>query len=245
MTTPVETFEGYYSLHAAYTINYEKWNDATQEERTAAWQDFSSFLDALEKEHDAKESSYACYHLVGGKGDILLWILDRTLEGVALKENRLDQSAMGKFLTKGYSFVSVIELSNHMQQNMDHPAVKARLYPAIPKAKYMCFYPMNKRRGDVNNWFTLTQEERSKLMRVHGMTGRKYEGLIQQFITGACGFDDWEWGVTLLAEDAVQFKKIVYEMRFDEVSAKYGEFGSFFVGTLPTDEVWSTLFPKK
>ena len=245
MVVPVETLEGYYSLHAAYTINYEKWNGATQEERTTAREAFAAFLAELEAEHGEKKSSYACYHLVGGKGDILLWLLDRTLEGVAQKENKLDQSPMGRFLTKGCSFVSVIELSNHMQQSMDHPMVRARLYPEVPKKKYICFYPMNKKRGEVNNWFTLTQEERSTLMRSHGMTGRKYEGLIQQFITGACGLDNWEWGVTLMAEDALQFKKIVYEMRFDEVSAKYGEFGNFFVGVLPDETTWERVFPQK
>jgi len=106
------------------------------------------------------------------------------------------------------------------------------LKPALPKSKHMCFYPMNKRREGGDNWYMLSMEDRRNMMRSHGMIGRSYAGRVKQIITGSVGLDDWEWGVTLFADDALTFKKLVYEMRFDEVSARYGDFGSFYVGNL-------------
>jgi len=95
---------------------------------------------------------------------------------------------------------------------------------------------MDKRRQGEDNWYMLPMEDRKKLMYSHGMIGRQYAGKVKQIITGSVGFDDYEWGVTLFAEDVLQFKKLVYEMRFDEVSARYGEFGSFFVGNILSED---------
>lgn len=115
------------------------------------------------------------------------------------------------------------------EQQSDH--IKRRLYPQPPPPdSYVSFYPMSKRRNPGQNWYTLSLEERSQLMHAHGMTGRRYAGRVQQVITGAIGLDAWEWGVTLFAKDPVDFKKLVTDMRFDEVSAKYADFGEFFVG---------------
>ena len=111
------------------------------------------------------------------------------------------------------------------------PHIARRLYPELPAAMpYVCFYPMSKRRDDGQNWYTLSLDERSRLMQTHGLTGRRYAGKVQQIITGAIGLDAWEWGVTLFAKDPLDFKKLVTDMRFDEVSAKYAEFGDFYVG---------------
>ncbi len=124
----------------------------------------------------------------------------------------------------------------------ENPHIKARLYPELPHSDYICFYPMNKRRNETYNWYMLTMEERQKLMYDHGMIGRKYAGKIKQFITGSVGFDDFEWGVTLFSDDVLQFKKIVYEMRFDETIARYGEFGSFFVGHIINTNEFDQFF---
>jgi len=105
-----------------------------------------------------------------------------------------------------------------------------RLYPRLPHRRSICFYPMMKTRVPGANWFALPFEDRKRLMLGHGTTGRAYAGRVLQLITGATGIDDWEWGVTLLADDPVDLKRIVYEMRFDEVSAVYGEFGPFWTG---------------
>ena len=109
-------------------------------------------------------------------------------------------------------------------------AMAPRLWPEIPPAKYICFYPMDRRRGETANWYRETMAERQRMMSEHGLVGRRYAGEVRQIITGSIGFDDWEWGVDLFAEDPLVFKKLIYEMRFDEVSAVYALFGSFYVG---------------
>jgi hydrogen peroxide-dependent heme synthase len=109
-------------------------------------------------------------------------------------------------------------------------AMAPRLYPEIPARKYICFYPMDRRRGESKNWYMVPMNERQRLMREHGMVGRRYADDVKQIITGSIGFDDWEWGVDLFADDALVFKKLIYDMRFDEVSAVYALFGSFYVG---------------
>jgi len=108
--------------------------------------------------------------------------------------------------------------------------LSSRLWPSIPDRRYLCFYPMNKRRAGADNWYMLSIEERQRLMHEHGLIGRRYAGRVNQIISGSIGFDDWEWGVDLFADDPLVFKKLVYEMRFDESSARYAEFGPFHVG---------------
>jgi hydrogen peroxide-dependent heme synthase len=105
-----------------------------------------------------------------------------------------------------------------------------RLFPEMPPHRYVCFYPMDRRRGEDKNWYTLPIEERQRQMNEHGLVGRRYAGEVKQIISGSIGFDDWEWGVTLFADDPLVFKKLIYEMRFDEVSAVYALFGTFYVG---------------
>jgi peroxiredoxin len=108
--------------------------------------------------------------------------------------------------------------------------VAGRLFPQIPNARHVCFYPMDKRRGETFNWYTEPFERRADMMLEHGKVGREYAGKVTQIISGSIGFDDWEWGVDLFADDPVTFKKLIYEMRFDEASAKFAAFGPFYVG---------------
>jgi chlorite dismutase len=89
---------------------------------------------------------------------------------------------------------------------------------------------MSKRRDGADNWFALPFEDRKRLMLGHGKVGRTFAGRVTQLITGSTGLDDWEWGVTLFADDPAAIKEIVYEMRFDEASARYAEFGPFVIG---------------
>ena len=113
---------------------------------------------------------------------------------------------------------------------MQNPEVVARLKPSLPKARHICFYPMNKRRGETLNWYSESFERRARMMREHGMIGRTFSGRVTQVISGSIGYDDWEWGVDLFAADPLVFKKLIYEMRFDEASAKFAEFGPFYTG---------------
>ena len=109
-------------------------------------------------------------------------------------------------------------------------AMRTRLFPKIPETRYLCFYPMDRRRGEMKNWYTLSIEERQRQMDEHGTVGRRYAGRVQQIISGSIGYDDWEWAVDLFGSDPVVFKKLIYEMRFDEVSAVYSDFGTFYLG---------------
>ena len=109
---------------------------------------------------------------------------------------------------------------------------KHKLYPQMPNKKYMCFYPMSKKRDGANNWYSLNFDERAEYMRAHGTVGRTYAGRVTQLITGATGLTDWEWGVTLLSDSLSDLKDIVYEMRFDKASALYGEFGHFTIAQM-------------
>ena len=107
-----------------------------------------------------------------------------------------------------------------------------RIHPQLPRKQTICFYPMSKRRATAANWYSLPFAERKRLMGGHARVGRTYAGRVLQLITGSTGLDDWEWGVTLLADDPVALKEIVYEMRFDPVSAEYADFGPFVTGLL-------------
>lgn len=109
-------------------------------------------------------------------------------------------------------------------------AMHSRLYPTIPDAEYACFYPMNRKRDVGANWYSIPIADRARMMHEHGLNGRRYAGRVKQVISGSIGFEEWEWGVDLFADDPLDFKRLIYEMRFDEVSAVYAEFGPFFVG---------------
>lgn len=124
------------------------------------------------------------------------------------------------------------ELADQLEEGRNTAHVRQRLYPSPPDQSmpYVCFYPMSKRRAPSQNWYELSAEDRSRLMWEHGKSGRRHAGRIRQIVSGAIGLDEWEWGVTLFGVDPVAFKKAVTEMRFDEVSARYAEFGRFYVG---------------
>jgi chlorite dismutase len=122
------------------------------------------------------------------------------------------------------------EAAYQQELTLQKEAMHSRLYPPMPERRYVCFYPMSKQRGETHNWYALPMEERRQLMRGHGMVGRKYAGQVTQIISGSVGFDAWEWGVSLFADDPLVFKKLVYEMRFDPASALYALFGDFYVG---------------
>lgn len=227
-----ETYEGWFSLHANYSINFEKWRTWSVEQQREALQSFKEFIGNLETAHEANESSYAMYQINGHKGDIMFWFLQPTLQELNEVELTLKKLPIFGVLQPESSFVSVIEVSNYVKSPKDHPKVQARLYPKIPRLSCMCFYPMAKQRNLTDNWYMLDRQSRGSMMRSHGQIGKKYEDTIKEFTTGAFGMDDWEWGITLMSDDPIQFKKIVNEMRFDEVSARFGIFGPFTIGTI-------------
>jgi hydrogen peroxide-dependent heme synthase len=235
MSEAAVTLDGWYCLHDFRTVDWTTWKMLPSDEREEAIHEFLSLIDNWNATQAEKNGSHALYTIVGQKADFMMMLLRPTMEELNEIETQFNKTKFAEFTVPSHSYVSVVELSNYLPSEGDpyqNPYVQSRLYPILPKSKYVCFYPMDKRRQGNDNWYMLPMEERRSLMRSHGMIGRQYAGKVQQIISGSVGFDDYEWGVTLFSDEVLQFKKLVYEMRFDEVSARYGEFGSFFVGNL-------------
>lgn len=207
---------------------------------------------------------------VGGKADLGFMLLAPELQQLSELQREVELAFPPGTLLPVYSYLSVTELPEYIATDDDLKVILARdgvvpghpqfderfaaaqkrnaeyqhyrLYPELPDWEILCFYPMNKKRSGNDNWYSLDFETRKKLMAGHAKTGRKYSGRISQLITGSTGLDDWEWGVTLFAHQLDAVKEIVYEMRFDEVSARYGEFGPFYIGLrMDPADLWSHL----
>jgi peroxiredoxin len=210
----------------------------------------------------------ALFSQLGHKGDLILIHFRDSLEALNQVELDLAQTELYDFLTPRHSYVSVVELGLYESTRKTYEAAAAifeqhspewkaeiaatlergsaamapRLFPAVPEAKYLCFYPMDRKRGEQVNWYTVPFAERQRMMHEHGLIGRRYGDVVKQIISGSIGMDDWEWGVDLFADDPVVFKKLIYEMRFDEVSAVYALFGQFFIGVrLPIEKLGGWL----
>lgn len=245
MSQAVGTYEGWYAYHDFRKIDWNKWKSlqpSRRKEMLEELQDTLAKFSAVENDH---KGSFGLYAVLGHKADLLLIHFRPTIDELNEVKLQFDKTDFAQVTTTPYSFVSVVELSAYtVPPNTDplsDPAFRERLEPIMPKTQYVCFYPMNKRRTGEDNWYMLSIEERKKMMRSHGMIGRSYAGKVRQIITGSIGFDDWEWGVSLFSEDALTFKKLVSEMRFDEVSARFGDFGPFYVGCRLTNEGLSTM----
>jgi len=247
MVEPVETMDGWYCLHDMRSVDWNAWKEATNDERQSAISEFKRLLTTWEDVEKAEKGSHVLYQVVGQKADLMFMLLRPTVEELTEMETALNKSALGKFLLPTHSHFSVIELAKYRPQKdgIDPetlPETQARLKPILPKWSYMSFYPMSRRRQADENWYTLEKSERGKLLYEHSLTGRKYAGKVKQFISGSIGFDKWEWGVTLFAHDVLQLKKIVYEMRFDETTSRYGEFDDFYIGHHLTYDGIEALF---
>jgi len=181
--------------------------------------------------------------ILGHKADLCVMALGPDLW--RLRRLQADLQAAG--LVVVHSYVSLTEVSEYAAGVPDEMKQK-RLYPQLPPEGMtaFCFYPMSKRRSDVEgaNWFALPFEERKELMYGHGAAGRKFAGRIVQVITGSTGIDDWEWGVTLFGVHPDDLKECVYTMRFDEGSARFAEFGPFLTGMVaPVEDVLAQIAP--
>ncbi len=234
MSEAVETIEGWYALHDFRTIDWSRWRQWSASDRASALRSLSSTISEWESVQAKEDGSFGVYQIVGHKADFLFLNLRPDTGQLMEVEWKLNQLPLGDVLQRPSSYYSVVELSKYLAQgdtNPDtNPFLRRRLFPILPKTQYVCFYPMTKRRQGMDNWYTLSRDQRRQLMKDHGIIGHKYHDQVTQIITGSQGLDDWEWGVTLYADDPLLFKKLIYEMRFDEASAKYAEFGPFMVG---------------
>lgn len=248
------TTEGYSVLHQMMRVRWPAWRALPSSEKTAIAHEASASLSAMEKNSPGQS---ALYSLIGHKGDLMLIHFRNSFADLNQAELKLANLRLSDYLEATTSYLSIIELglyestikiykeltdqgiepySDQWKAEVEcklsrhREAMRPRLYPDIPPNRYACFYPMDRLRGEEKNWYKLPIEERARQMNDHGLVGRRYAGEVKQIITGSIGFDDWEWGVDLFADDPLVFKKLIYEMRFDEVSAVYALFGSFYVG---------------
>lgn len=238
----VETLDGWYSLHDLRLIDWNAWKKASKKVRQTAIKEFHQLYAKWNKTEANHKGSQVMYQVIGQDADLMFMFLRPTMEELAELETTLNKSILGEFLIPAYSHLSVIEISKYRPDvDENDPYVKARLRPTLPKWEHICYYPMSRRRENGDNWYTLEKSERGKLLYEHSLTGRQYANKIKQFIAGSIGYDKWEWGVTLFAHDPLEFKKIVYEMRFDTATSRYGEFDKFFVGNYLSKEGFNNL----
>ena len=257
------TLEGWYVLHQVFSVDWASLHASTTEERALVAEDAGRLSTALAAPAGAGWS--AAFRLIGGGGgDVMLVHFRETLEELADVQLAVRKSRLGTLLRSEYDFTSVTEaglyhttaqvaaeaapnskqyaelIREAAEAERASPHLQSRLYPEPPAdMRVVSFYPMSKRRVHPDNWYALHVDERNRLMREHGMSGRRWAGRIFQVISGAVGFDDWEWGVTLFARDPLDIKGVVTELRYDEASARYGEFGSFFVGVRLENDGWT------
>ena len=258
--------EGSAILHQMFRVRWADWKAVSASAQSEILEDAVQTFAALEA--DGSEQT-GLFSLLGHKGDLMLVHFRRTFDAVNDAELHVASLKLSDFLEPTTSYVSVVELglyeaSLHLYRSLaeqglrpdtaawraavekelaqKREAMAGRVWPSIPARRYLSFYPMDKKRGEEKNWYQLPITARQQMMREHGMIGRRYTGQVTQIISGSIGFDNWEWGVDLFADDPLVFKKLVYEMRFDEASAVYGLFGSFYLGLrFPATELSSLL----
>jgi len=250
------TLEGSAVLHQFFRFDWAKWKSCAEGERTRIAGEAVAALKKIERANADGPVRTAVFSQLGHKGDLMLIHFRDSLEALNQVELDLAQTEFFDFLEQRHSYVSVVELGLYESSRKTYEAasekgfaahspewnaeieaslergneaMKTRLFPSVPEAKYLCFYPMDRKRGEQVNWYTVPFAERQRMMHLHGLIGRRYCDVVKQIISGSIGMDDWEWGVDLFADDPVVFKKLIYEMRFDKVSAVYASFGQFFL----------------
>jgi hydrogen peroxide-dependent heme synthase len=255
----IEPADGWHCSHLFYRFDRAVLARLKPDEIRAACEEFTA---ALHPKSPGAPARLQTSLVSGHKADFGLMLLDPNPLTVNAVHERLMSGPLGPALVPTYSFVSLTEISEYVPsveqygrrlvaegETLDSPAYRAklkayesreaamriqRLTPELPPWPCTCFYPMNKKRDVSENWFLLPFDERNRLMAEHGRTGMTFGGRVTQLITVALGFDDWEWGVTLWARRPEFLKEIVYRMRFDEASARYAEFGPFYVSYVMT-----------
>ena len=245
-----ETLEGWSLLHLMYRVRWQELRGASEDELQRLADEAVRALAVP----DAGATAFV--QMLGHKADLMVVCFRRGFEQLAQAQLAFSRTELQARLEPTASYVSVVELglyemtakiheqlgarhkpgSDEFERAFDaemetqRQRVMGRLFLDLPKSRYVCFYPMNKKRGEANNWYAESFERRAAMMREHGMIGRTFAGRVTQVISGSIGYDDWEWGVDLFAGDPLVFKKLIYEMRFDEASARFAEFGPFYTG---------------
>ena len=261
---PIVPQEGWHVQHLFFTLNHTNWASMEEDQQDDARKHLVKTVERIRKH---KDTQLLTFSMVGPKSDIGFMILTPDLQDADRFAKDLQRALGPDVLMPAYSYLSMTELSEYTTKEEEFKTElvekeglaegsepftarlsewnarmakynQDRLYPNMPDWQVMCFYNMSKRRNVEQNWYASSFEQRRQLMSGHAKTGRAWHGKIRQLITGSTGLDEAEWGVTLFAHDTHHIKGIVYEMRFDEVSAVYAEFGDFYIGIqLPLNEL--------
>jgi peroxiredoxin len=257
--------EGWHVMHLFYSVEHSQWDLLSADAQIRAKTNLTKLVQEIRA---TPQTQLLAFSMLTPKADIGFMLLTPDLHAANAFEKKLALSLGTDVLTPCYSYLSLTEWTEYVttddEQSAKITAEKGfaagtpehetemaafhkhmakyrqdRLYPNMPDWPVFCFYPMNKCRRDGNNWYALPFADRRRLMGGHAITGKKYHGKVRQLITGSTGLDEYEWGVTLFSHTTSDIKAIVYEMRFDEVSARFAEFGDFYIGIqLPLDELF-------
>lgn len=249
------TLDGSSALHQMFRVKWDEWLDTDKQTRDHIAAEARNWLE--EQGAAPAGSQSAAFAMLGHKGDLMLVHFRDDFPGLLAAQRAWEGLRLARYLEIKTSYLSVVELGLYESTRKlyeelgrsgltpgtpewdaaaaeiierQRKAMAVRLYPEIPASRYLCFYPMDKKRGEAKNWYSLPFADRQRMMHEHGMIGRKYAGIVKQVISGSIGFDDWEWGVDLFADSPLPFKQLIYEMRFDEASADYALFGPFYIG---------------
>jgi chlorite dismutase len=251
-----ESLDSWHILHQMFAFRRRAFDALPASQRGEIVREARDYFEARAASPD---SDAGLAQLLGHKSDLMVTHYARTFDELGVAQIALDKLALSDYLEARTSYVSILELGLYEATGKIHtdlrdrglklhssewndafdaavleqaaaPRNAGRLWAKIPQRRYVCFYPMDKKRGESINWYQLPYEDRARLMLDHGKIGRSFHGFVTQVISGSIGFDDWEWGVDLYADDPLVFKKLIYEMRFDEASAKYAAFGPFYTG---------------
>jgi hydrogen peroxide-dependent heme synthase len=251
-----ETLDSWHILHRMFGFRRRAFDALGGPRRAGIAEAAVAFLEPLAAASDG-DASIA--QLLGHKSDLMLTHYAKSFDELGAMQIAFDKLELADYLEPQASYVSVLELGLYeasgrihaelrdrgikphspqwiaefdaaLAEQADEPRNATSLWAKVPQRRYVCFYPMDKKRGETVNWYRLPYEERGRLMVEHGKIGRSFHGLVTQVISGSIGFDDYEWGVDLYADDPLVFKKLIYEMRFDEASARYAAFGPFYTG---------------
>jgi hydrogen peroxide-dependent heme synthase len=271
MATPCEPVlpaEGRHVIHAYFRVDYGEWELLDARAKIAAKTSFSELVQEIRSQ---PATQLLTFSVVSPKCDLGFMVATPDLHAADAGIKRLGLALGPGILVPEYSYLSMTERSEYTTSEEDYAASitrdeglqpgspdyeeklrtfrermakygKDRLEPNLPDWPVVCFYPMSKRRAVGANWYALDFAKRKELMGGHARVGRGYAGRVRQLITGSTGLDDMEWGVTLFAHSTSDIKEIVYEMRFDAVSAHYADFGGFFIGLqMPLDALFERL----
>ncbi|HEY0613794.1 MAG TPA: hydrogen peroxide-dependent heme synthase [Candidatus Elarobacter sp.] len=251
-----ESLDGWAILHRMFRFDRRRWDALDANRRQAVEREATALLARLARDESA---DLGLAQLLGHKGELMLTHYARSFDALGEVQAHVDKLELRDFLEPMESYVSILELGLYGDTAKFHAELRdrglkphsdawneafdtmladaardsrnaARLWARIPRRRYVCFYPMNKKRDGADNWYNTPYAERAKMMLEHGKIGRTFHGHVTQVISGSIGFDDWEWGVDLYADEPLVFKKLVYSMRFDEASSRFGEFGRFWTG---------------